>query len=64
MASGDLSAWLGRTVFFNGLDPDDVARLAGIAREVTLQANDALFEQGDTVLGTWLAALDAAEEDR
>jgi CRP-like cAMP-binding protein len=54
MASGDLSAWLGRTVFFNGLDPDDVARLAGIAREVTLQTNHVLFEQGDESDGLYV----------
>ena len=56
MATGDLSAWLGRTVFFNGLDPDDVGRLAAIAREVTLQPNDVLFEQGDELDGLYVIA--------
>jgi CRP-like cAMP-binding protein len=54
MSTADLSAWLRRSVFFNGLDHDDVARLAGIAREVNLQPNQVLFEQDDESDGLYV----------
>jgi CRP-like cAMP-binding protein len=54
MTSGDHSAWLGRTVFFNGLAAEDVARLASIAREVNLQPNEVLFQQDDESDGLYV----------
>lgn len=54
MAAGDLSAWLGRTLIFGGLEPQDLDRLASIARETNLQQGDILFEQGDDSDGLYL----------
>jgi CRP-like cAMP-binding protein len=54
MTASDLSAWLGRTLIFGGLEPDDLDRLASIARESTLQQGDILFEQGDDSDGLYL----------
>jgi CRP-like cAMP-binding protein len=54
MASADLTAWLGRTVLFDGLGADDLGRLAGIAREIVLKANARLFDQGDESDGLYL----------
>ena len=45
---------LGRTVFFNGLDDDELKRLAGIVREKTLAAGAVLFEQGDESDGLYV----------
>ena len=54
MATSDLAAVLGRAMLFSGLDPDDMRRLAGIARETTLAPNQTLFEQGDESDGLYL----------
>jgi len=54
MAASELSAWLGRTLIFGGLEPDDLDRLAHIARETSLQQGDILFEQGDDSDGLYL----------
>jgi CRP-like cAMP-binding protein len=54
MASSDLVSRLERAVLFNGLDPEDLGRLAGIAREVTLVINDTLFDQGDESDGLYV----------
>jgi CRP-like cAMP-binding protein len=54
MAAGDLVARLGRAVLFNGLDPDDLNRLASIAREVTLSTNETLFDQGEESDGLYV----------
>ena len=50
----ELTAWLGRTVLFSGLDESELRRLAGIAREITLAAGSALFEQGDDSDGLYI----------
>jgi CRP-like cAMP-binding protein len=54
MAASDLIARLERAVLFNGLDPEDLKRLAGIAREVGLATNDTLFDQGDESDGLYV----------
>jgi CRP-like cAMP-binding protein len=54
MTASDLSAWLGRTLIFGGLEPDDLDRLASIARETNPQQGDILFEQGDDSDGLYL----------
>lgn len=54
MAVSDLSTWLGRTVFFNGLDEEDIRRLGAISRETTLKANEVLFDQGDESDGLYV----------
>ena len=52
--AGDLSATISKTMLFSGLDPDDLRRLAGIARESTLSAGQNLFEQGDESDGLYI----------
>jgi len=47
MATADVAAQLKRAVLFDGLDQDDLHRLAGISREVNLSIGDTLFDQGD-----------------
>ncbi len=47
MSVSDLKAWLGRTMLFDGLEADDLSRIAGIARETVLHTEETLFEQGD-----------------
>lgn len=54
MAAGDIVARLEKAVLFDGLDGDDLKRLAGIAREVTLATGDTLFEQGDESDGLYV----------
>lgn len=54
MAVGDLVAHLERAVLFNGLDADDLKRLAGIARETSLSTGDTLFDQGDESDGLYV----------
>ena len=54
MATADLVAPLKRAVLFSGLDPADLSRLAGIAREVNLSDGDTLFEQGDDSDGLYV----------
>ena len=54
MAVNELAARLGRTLLFNGLDQDELRRLAGIAREVSLAANAILFNQGDESDGLYV----------
>jgi CRP-like cAMP-binding protein len=56
MATGDLVAQLKRAVLFDGLDQDNLARLAGIAREVSLKVGDTLFDQGDESDGLYVIA--------
>ncbi len=54
MTASSLVAALERTVLFNGLDADDVRRLAGIARETTLEPGAVLFDQGDESDGLYV----------
>jgi CRP-like cAMP-binding protein len=54
VASPDLSGTIGKTMLFSGLDPDDLRRLAGIARESSLAAGHGLFEQGDESDGLYI----------
>ncbi len=54
MATQDLVGQLGQTLLFNGLDPDELRRLAGIAREAKLAAGAVLFNQGDESDGLYV----------
>lgn len=54
MATADLVAQLKRAVLFDGLDQDDLNRLAGIAREFSLSTGDTLFDQGDESDGLYV----------
>ncbi len=54
VAGPDLLATIGKTMLFSGLDPDDLRRLAGIARESHLATGHALFEQGDESDGLYI----------
>lgn len=54
VAGTDLTATIGKTMLFSGLDPDDLRRLAGISRESSLAAAHALFEQGDESDGLYI----------
>lgn len=54
MTSEDIAAAIGRSVIFNGLDGDELRRLAGIARDMTLPAGAVLFEQGQESDGLYL----------
>lgn len=54
MAVGDMAIQLKRAVLFDGLDADDLTRLAGIAREMTLATGDTLFDQGDESDGLYV----------
>ena len=54
MTSPEISAALGRSVMFNGLEEEDLRRLSGIARETTLPAGSVLFEQGQESDGLYV----------
>jgi CRP-like cAMP-binding protein len=54
MAGTDLAARLSRAVLFNGLDPEELSRLSGIAREQTLPTGATLFDQGDESDGLYV----------
>ena len=54
MTVPELAAQLGRSVLFNGLNADDLRRLAGIARAVSLPEGAALFEQGEESEGLYI----------
>src|SRR3972149_4586123 len=54
MTVSQLVPALERTVLFNGLDQDDLKRLAGIARETTLAAGAGLFDQGEEADGLYV----------
>jgi CRP-like cAMP-binding protein len=54
LAGTDLSATIARTMIFSGLDPDDLRRLSGIARESSLASGHSLFEQGDESDGLYI----------
>jgi CRP-like cAMP-binding protein len=54
VAGTDLTATIGKTMLFSGLDPDDLRRLAGIARESSLATGHGLFEQGDESDGLYI----------
>jgi CRP-like cAMP-binding protein len=54
MAATDLAARLGRAVLFNGLDPEELGRLSGISRELSLQNGATLFDQGDESDGLYV----------
>ena len=54
MAVNELAARLGRTLLFNGLDQDELRRLAGIGRDVALPAGGVLFDQGDESDGLYV----------
>jgi len=54
MAVSDLSAHIERAVLFDGLDADDLKRLAGIARQTALSTGDTLFDQGDESDGLYV----------
>jgi CRP-like cAMP-binding protein len=54
MSVAEVAAWLGRSVVFSGLDPDELRRLAGIAREITLPPGGTLFSQGEESDGLYI----------
>ena len=54
MSASELAAWLGKSVVFNGLDEDELRRLAGIAREAVLPPDTVLFEQGEESDGLYI----------
>ena len=54
MAASDLAAQLKRAVLFDGLEPDDLNRLAGIARETSLATGETLFDQGEESDGLYV----------
>jgi CRP-like cAMP-binding protein len=54
MAATDLAARLGRAVLFNVLDPEELGRLSGIARELGLANGATLFDQGDESDGLYV----------
>jgi len=54
MAASDIVARLEKAVLFDGLDADDLKRLAGIARESSLASGATLFEQGDESDGLYV----------
>jgi len=56
MSINELATFLGKSVVFNGLDLEDLRRLAAIAREVTLPASSILFEQGEESDGLYIVA--------
>jgi CRP-like cAMP-binding protein len=54
MVASHIASALGRTVLFEGLDEHEMARLAGISREVSLEPNAILFDQGDESDGLYV----------
>ena len=54
MTVSELVEALGRTVLFNGLDDDELKRLAGIARASNWAAGAVLFDQGDESDGLYV----------
>lgn len=54
MAASDLVAHIKRAVLFDGLDAEDLTRLAGIARESSLSSGATLFDQGDESDGLYV----------
>ena len=54
MAASDIVARLEKAVLFDGLDADDLKRLAGIARESSLASGATLFEQDDESDGLYV----------
>jgi CRP/FNR family transcriptional regulator, cyclic AMP receptor protein len=54
MAASDLAPQLKRAVLFDGLEPEDLKRLASIARETSLATGDTLFDQGDESDGLYV----------
>jgi CRP-like cAMP-binding protein len=56
MATAEIAAALAKTVLFEGLDEHEMARLAGISREVTLEPNAILFDQGDESDGLYVVS--------
>jgi CRP/FNR family transcriptional regulator, cyclic AMP receptor protein len=54
MSVSEVAAWLGRSVVFSGLDPDELRRLAGIVRETTLPPDGVLFSQGEESDGLYI----------
>lgn len=54
MAAADFAAQLKRAVLFDSLEPEDLKRLAGIAREISLATSDTLFDQGDESDGLYV----------
>jgi len=54
--ASEIVSWLSRTSFFNGLDNDDLMRLAQIARVSNLAPDTLLFSQGDESDGLYCVA--------
>lgn len=52
----ELALQLKKAVLFDGLAEDELNRLSGIAREVTLSHGDVLFDQGDESDGLYVIA--------
>jgi len=50
----NIEALLAHVPLFNGLEPDEIARLARGSREVTATRGDILFHKGDTPTGFYL----------
>ena len=56
MQTAEIVTRLGRTSFFNGLEKDDLVRLAQIARVTTYPPDTVLFAQGDESDGLYAVA--------
>ncbi len=56
MQTAEIVTRLGRTSFFNGIERDDLVRLAQIARVTTYPADTVLFAQGDESDGLYAVA--------
>jgi CRP-like cAMP-binding protein len=54
MTTAHIAGALGKTVLFDGLDEHEMTRLAGISRQVALEANAILFDQGDESDGLYV----------
>jgi CRP-like cAMP-binding protein len=54
MSANELAVWLGKSMVFNGLDPEGLRRLGGIGREVALPSDAVLFEQGEESDGLYI----------
>ncbi|MEF8728427.1 MAG: Crp/Fnr family transcriptional regulator [Accumulibacter sp.] len=50
----NIEALLAHVPLFNGLEPDEIARLARGSREITATRGDILFHKGDTPTGFYL----------
>ncbi|MEJ0097456.1 MAG: Crp/Fnr family transcriptional regulator [Bauldia sp.] len=49
-----MAVWLGKSMVFNGIDPEGLRRLGSIGRELALPAGAVLFEQGEESDGLYI----------